>query len=385
MCWELPQRPTGETKKKLSDYFDSIAYEYEFKDAIKDKYLCPIKTLTVPLELDITKVKMQSGDFAAKDIGDTLDSYLEEIAERIKEHCQERKTVVFLPLVSTSQQFCRILNKKGISAAEVHGGSVNREEVLEGFKSGKYKVICNAMLLTEGWDCPEVDCIVVLRPTRSDSLYRQMVGRGCRTAEGKKDLLLLDFLWLSKRVDLMKPASLIGKTQDILDRMNKISKKSSKALDLFALEEKATRDYENEIKQKLAEELRRQNIEAIQNKIMYDAGTILLERGLLFYEPIFEWEYSRITPAQKETLNKMGIRDKNIELLTKGHAHVLINVLTKRSNLGLSSYKQIAFLKSKGFKDVQQWSFKEASTLISQIVDNRWEIPSGIIPSEYIP
>ena len=91
-----------------------------------------------------------------------------------------RKTVVFLPLIATSQKFRDILEKRGFRAAEVNGDSEDRAEILADFEAGKYNVLCNSMLLTEGWDCPSVDCIVVLRPTKVRGLYCQMVGRGTR-------------------------------------------------------------------------------------------------------------------------------------------------------------------------------------------------------------
>lgn len=84
-----------------------------------------------------------------------------------------QETVVFLPLVKTSKKFRDILNKKGFKAAEVNGESEDRAEVLEDFDKGKYNVLCNSMLLTEGWDCPTVDCVVVLRPTKVRALYSQ--------------------------------------------------------------------------------------------------------------------------------------------------------------------------------------------------------------------
>ena len=89
----------------------------------------------------------------------------------MKVYCKGRKTVVFLPLVATSQKFVSILNSKGISAAEVNGESVDRQEKLQAFDRGDFDVLCNSMLLTEGWDCPSVDCIVVLRPTKVRGLY----------------------------------------------------------------------------------------------------------------------------------------------------------------------------------------------------------------------
>ena len=161
--------------KDLGEVFDSLAYEYTLPDAIRDGYLCKIEAQTIPLRIDMSGVGIVAGDFKAGDIDTALDPYLKNIALEMKHYCQGRKTVVFLPLVKTSQKFCAMLKANGFRAAEVHGESEDRTEVLRDFASGKYDVLCNSMLLTEGWDCPPVDCIVVLRPTKSRALYSQMV------------------------------------------------------------------------------------------------------------------------------------------------------------------------------------------------------------------
>ena len=170
--------------RNLGSVFESLAYEYTLPKAIREGYLSPIKAVTIPLTLDLTGVGTQGGDFKAGDLGNALDPYLYNIAEEMKKYCEGKKTVVFLPLVKTSQKFRDILNEKGFRAAEVNGESKDRAEVLEAFDKDRYDVLCNSMLLTEGWDCPSVDCIVVLRPTKVRSLYCQMVGRGTRLFPG---------------------------------------------------------------------------------------------------------------------------------------------------------------------------------------------------------
>lgn len=157
--------------RNLGQYFESLAYEYTLPKAIKEGYLSPIKALTIPLKIDMSSVSVQAGDFKVGEIGTALDPYLEGIAEEMRKYCKDKKTVVFLPLVKTSQKFRDILNDHGFQAAEVNGESQDRAEILKDFEAGKYNVLCNSMLLTEGWDCPSVDCIVVLRPTKVRSLY----------------------------------------------------------------------------------------------------------------------------------------------------------------------------------------------------------------------
>ncbi len=156
--------------RSLGKVFESLAYEYTMPKAIREGYLVPIKALTIPLSLDLSGVSVQAGDFKAAEISTALDPYLEQIATEMEKVCKTRKTVVFLPLVKTSQKFRDILNAHGFLAAEVNGNSPDRAEVLEAFDRGEYNVLCNSMLLTEGWDCPSVDCVVVLRPTKVRSL-----------------------------------------------------------------------------------------------------------------------------------------------------------------------------------------------------------------------
>lgn len=192
--------------QNLGTVFESLAYEYTLPKAIKEGYLSPIKAVTIPLKIDMSAVGVQAGDFKSGDIATALDPYLESIAEEMEKYCSNKKTVVFLPLVKTSQKFRDILNNHGFKAAEVNGDSKDRAEILEAFDKDQYNVLCNSMLLTEGWDCPSVDCIVVLRPTKVRSLYCQMVGRGTRLSpETNKDhdieaavYALGDFLTMNK-------------------------------------------------------------------------------------------------------------------------------------------------------------------------------------------
>lgn len=157
--------PKRADQKSLARVFDSTAFEYNLKDAIKDGYLSPIKAQCIPLELDISSVAVNAGDYAPGEIANTLDPYLEQIAVKMETYCKGRKTIVFTPLVKTSKTFRDILSEHGFSAVEVNGQSGNRKEALEGFANGTYDVLTNAMLVTEGYDEPSVDCIVCLRPT----------------------------------------------------------------------------------------------------------------------------------------------------------------------------------------------------------------------------
>ena len=369
--------------RNLGSYFESLAYEYGLAEAIKSGYLSPIKALTIPLKLDLSNVKQQAGDFSTKDLGTALDPYLEQIAEEMKKQCFNRKTVVFLPLVKTSQKFRDILNKHGFKAAEVNGESADREQVLKDYEEGKYNVLCNSMLLTEGWDCPSVDCVIVLRPTKVRALYSQMVGRGTRLAPGKKELLLLDFLWHTERHELCHPANLIATDEAVAKKMTENIEELGAPIDLEQAEQQAKEDVALEREESLAKQLsemkrrKRKLVDPLQFEMSIQAS------DLTDYVPSFGWQMSPPTDKQVKALEKWGIFPDEIE--NAGKAEMLINRLVKRRDAGLSTPKQIRFLENRGFQHVGTWQFEAATKLINRIAANGWRIPHGIKPAEYKP
>ena len=282
--------PDRADQKNLGKFYDSKAYEYSMHQAIKEGYLCPIKAQMIPLELDIHSVGVSNGDYSVGEIGTALDPYLNQIALEMLNYCSGRKTVVFLPLVKTSQKFCELLNLHGLKAAEVNGNSTDRDEILADFEAGEYDVLCNSMLLTEGWDCPAVDCIIVLRPTKIRSLYQQMVGRGMRIAPNKKELLLLDFLWMTERHDLCRPSALVSKDEELAKRINKKMMDRESGIDLLEAEVEAEKDVIQEREEALARELAamRKRKSGLVDPIQY-AFSIAAE-DLANYEPTFSWE-----------------------------------------------------------------------------------------------
>ena len=330
----------------------------------------------------MSSVSVQAGDFKASDIGTALDPYLEGIAEEMKKYCSDKKTVVFLPLVKTSQKFRDLLNEHGFQAAEVNGNSQDRAEILADFETGKYNVLCNSMLLTEGWDCPSVDCIVVLRPTKVRSLYCQMVGRGTRLFPGKDHLLLLDFLWHTERHELCHPASLICSNEEVAQKMTEnLEEAAGCPIDIEDAEQKASEDVvaqrEEALAKQLAEMKRRKKklVDPLQFEMSIQA------EDLSGYVPAFGWEMGPPSDKQKSTLEKLGILPDQIE--NAGKAAKLLDRLDKRRNEGLTTPKQIRFLEGRGFQHVGTWQFDTARKLIDRIAANGWRIPSDIIPQEY--
>ena len=371
--------------RNLGQVFDSLAYEYTLPRAIKEGYLCPIKAATIPLTLDLSGVSVQAGDFKAADVGSALDPYLDQIADEMKKYCAGRKTVVFLPLVATSQKFRDILTAKGFRAAEVNGNSEDRAEVLADFDAGRYDVLCNSMLLTEGWDCPSVDCVIVLRPTKVRSLYCQMVGRGTRLCEGKDHLLLLDFLWHTERHELCHPAHLICESPETAQKMTEnLAENAGEAVDIEAAEKQASEDVVADREAALAAKLKemRRRKRALVDPLQYEMS--IGAEDLSGYVPAFGWECEPPTTKQKERLEKLGIFPDEID--SAGKAKLLLERLAKRRDAGLATPKQIRVLEKYGFVHVGEWAFEAASSMISRIAANNWRsAPAGVDPATFTP
>ena len=370
--------------RNLGEVFDSLAFEYKLTDAIKEGYLCRIMAQTIPLKLDISSVTMSGGDYAVGDLGTALDPYLEQIAAEMAQRCKGRKTVVFLPLIKTSQKFRDLLNSHGFRAAEVNGQSTDRKEVLADFDAGKYNVLCNSMLLTEGWDCPSVDCVVVLRPTKVRSLYSQMVGRGTRLSPGKIDLLLLDFLWMTDKHELCRPADLVCEDRAVARQMTENLAQTGCPEDIEEAAVQASEDVVTQREEALAKQLEEQRRKKARlvDPLQYEMS--IQAEDLAGYVPAFGWEAGPPSAEQTAALEKMGILPDAVE--SAGKASLLLDRLNKRRAEGLTTPKQIRVLERYGFQSVGTWSFDAAKHMIDRIAAGGWRgVPKGVNPKTYTP
>lgn len=371
-------------RRGLSEVFDSVAYEYGLARAVREGNLSPIRALTVPLDIDISGVAQSNGDYAAGQLGDALDPYLDAIADVIAARFADRRTVCFLPLVRTACALRDRLLERGVAAAEVDGASEDRTDIIAGFAAGRTSVLCNSMLLTEGWDCPAVDCVAVLRPTRSRPLYAQMVGRGTRLSPetGKDHLLLLDFLWQTGRMDLCRPASLMGADPDVSARMDEIVAAESQGADLMDVEVMAAEDVqearERALATKLAEMRKRKS--RLVDPLQFEVS--ICDADLSGYEPTFAWERSEPSAKQLDALERWGIDGAD---MCRGKASKVLDSLQRRKEAGMATPKQVRMLERKGFRHPGTWTFEQASSMMARLAQNRWQVPFGIDPATYDP
>jgi superfamily II DNA or RNA helicase len=347
--------PDRSDKKNLGKFFQNVAYEIMLLDLIKQKFLCPIKVQTMPLDIDLSPVRTTAGDYNSLDLGNVIDPYLEIIVKKIIPY-RDRKILVFLPLIDTSKKMCELFNKHGFSAEHVDGTSSDRSEILKRFSNDECRVLCNAMLLTEGYDEPTVDCVVCLRPTKSRSLYSQIVGRGTRIHPNKDHLLLLDFLWASQEHNLIKPAHLISKDKEIA---KEISEKIGGFGDLEEAEACANADRTRRLQERLA-------MNAKRKAKIFDAMDFALSIGdsdIADYVATMEWEEEPISEKQRQILISNKIDPDSVKC--KGHAIAIIDKIFLRRSMNLATAAQVRLLMRLGVSNPERVTFEQASKIIT--------------------
>ena len=202
----------------LNKVFDRIVYRRSIAEMVEEGYLSPLRGYRITTAADLVNVSAGAGDFVIDELAEAVDieSRNALVARSIQELARDRRTLAFCVTVNHARHLARALNAVGVPTGIVYGAmkSEQRERTLRDFREGRLSAVTNVGVLTEGFDDPGVSCVAMARPTRSDSLYAQCVGRGTRTSPGKKDCLVLDFVDLSERT-LMTLPTLAGLPRDL--------------------------------------------------------------------------------------------------------------------------------------------------------------------------
>jgi superfamily II DNA or RNA helicase len=346
--------PERSDKRHLGKYFQNIPYEIGLLDLVNQGWLAPIKVKTVPLGMDLRGVRTSHGDFSADDLGHALEPYLEQIADVLVEH-RHRKTLVFLPLIAVSKRFAEICRDRGLLAEHVDGQTTERRATLERFRNDETRILCNAMLLTEGYDEPSIDCVVCLRPTKVRALYSQIIGRGTRIWPGKDHLLVLDFLWQAEEHSLMRPANLIAEDEE---DAKALTEKIGYEGDLEEAREEVNADRTRSLTDRLRANRTRRG--SVLDPL--ELAVSLNEAALADYVPTMAWQADSPTSKQLDVLSKFGL--DTMAILTKGHASLLLDRLITRRKLGLATPKQVRVMRRRGHQRPELATFEEAKAFL---------------------
>ncbi|MEQ9643224.1 MAG: DEAD/DEAH box helicase [Alphaproteobacteria bacterium] len=191
----LTATPCRGDGRGLGDDFDAIVECPSVAGLIDTGFLVPTRVFA-PTMPDLSDVKSRAGDYIADQLAKVMDTtkITGDIIEHWHKLAERRKTVVFASSVGHSVRIRDEFRRSGVMAEHIDGNTPEdeRADILKRLSTGAVEVVCNCMVLTEGWDQPDVSCVVLARPTKHMGLYRQMVGRVLRPAEGKADALVLD-------------------------------------------------------------------------------------------------------------------------------------------------------------------------------------------------
>ena len=203
-----PKRADGVGLKVTTD---AIVYEKNIIWGIENGFLVPPVGRAV--DVDLSQVKISQGDYQLGSLGDALEfaNAHHMVASMVQKYASDRKTIVFTPTVMFAQLVMEECRKMGFAAEMVSGEtpSEERQGMYARLRSGDTKIIVNCNVLVEGFDEPSVDCVVMARPTKSQTLFIQAVGRGLRTFPGKQDCLVIALAG-SERNKLVTLADLAG-------------------------------------------------------------------------------------------------------------------------------------------------------------------------------
>jgi superfamily II DNA or RNA helicase len=169
----------------LSNLFDKLVFEYNIADGIKDGFLATVEAYQVKTQADISKVKRVAGDFNQKQLSEVVDSELRNnlIVQKYKQYTPGRQGIAYCVDINHAYHLRDEFRKNGIICETVSSDKDrcdNRSELIKGFKDGSITVLTNCEILTEGFDYNDIGCIMMCRPTQSETLYIQCLGRGTR-------------------------------------------------------------------------------------------------------------------------------------------------------------------------------------------------------------
>jgi hypothetical protein len=337
-------------RQRLEDAGFRTAHEISIRDLINKGYL--VRPMAQKLAVTISPRMIDS-------FTDTMSTLVSSILDEIARYNRKR-TMIFLPDVLSSRAVNMELNRRGFRSIHLDGTSgKERDRLVAGFKNGEYECICNVGLFTEGFDCPEVDCVVLLRETRSRALWSQMIGRGLRPFAGKTDCLILDPMWVSG-IHCLSPADAFTTHPDSLCKPRT---GLSNPVGDADMEDQAAEG-------RLLERIRRleskKEAREARERGLVDLSVVTPLLGLT--PPPAEEGESEMAHWQKRSLESFQVHATG---LTFGQAQYLIRRLEERK--GLATVRQVRKLRQFGHKNGHLYTQSQASSAIG----SDWRLTGG--------
>lgn len=343
--------PDRADEDEIADVFESTAYEMSIWDAMTaptpGPYLSPLKFVRCDTPIDLRGLKASSEDYNESDLAERITPLIEVLANAVKARVGDRQTLVFTPDCASASAMATALQSIDCKADYVWGDSPDRVEKIERYKRGETRILVNCMIFTEGFDAPYTSAIVLCRPTKSRSLYSQMVGRGTRLAPGKEDCIVVDFAWLTDAHDLVRPADLIisrarddeSDAGEILDALTD----ADEVVDLIEAAKKAKEEGSKRRTIRIEAKAREDRLKWSQIDPLAGVFEVL---GVPVVGSIYEATHDRPSKGLVAALHKFKVPSP--EKLSKRNAKALMDRLCERASKGMSSQGQIRVLVKNG-------------------------------------
>lgn len=393
--------PDRADEEALGQVFDTVAFDYEILDAIHDGWLVPIEQQMVHVSgFDLSDVRTTAGDLNGADLASVMESErnLHGIATPSIDIIGSKRALVFTSSVKCAETLSEIFNRHRSGMASWVCGKTPKDErrkILSDFNAGKIQVVCNCGVLTEGFDDPGVEVIIMGRPTKSRSLYSQMVGRATRplpgivdgpdTPEDRRDAvalsakpscLVVDFVGNSGKHKLITSADILGGnvSEEAIERAVAKVKKEGKSVCMSeALAEEEELIKKEREQRRLAEEARRARLTvsakySTQKIDPFDVLEInpVKARG---------WDSGKVLKENwAEQLRRQGI---NPDDRSYGENMAILKTLWSRWRENKCTFKQAAMLKRNGYET--NVTFEQAGEIITAIKNAGWKRPVRVV------
>lgn len=367
-----PLRADGQA---LGDVFESVAYRYEIRQAIREGYLVPITARHVVVDgVDLSAVKTRAGDLAQDQLAKVLETEqaIAGVVVPLLDLAHDRPTVVFGVDVAHAEALAAELNARRDGCARAVSGNTSdsdRMRLLWEFEDGQFQFLCNCALLTEGWDSPRTACVAIARPTKSWALYVQMVGRGTRPCPetGKRDLLLLNFSGKAGRHRLVGPADALAGSDvglsalddDVRAELDRLLGTQSAALEAVIAEAttNAVARRDREAAQAVVE-FHTEQIDPFVGPAPVASGN--WPHGTL---PM-AWVTEPATEDQRSELSNRGVTVSYLPpTFSRADAELLLVRLRMRARQGLCTLKQAKLIAKAGIRNTADMTFDRARTM----------------------
>lgn len=387
--------PDRADKLALGHVFEAVAFDYNIRQAIDDGWLVPIKNTVVAVDgLDFSSVRSTAGDLNKRDLAAVMEfeKVLHGVAVPTLDLIGDLQTIVFAASVKQAERLAEIFDRYRPNCAGFVSGDMEpdrRRDVIARFKSGALQILVNVGVATEGFDAPGVGCVVMARPTKSRSLYAQMVGRGTRPSPGVPDkhstpedrraaiaasdkphCMVIDFAGNSGQHRLIHATDILGgeEPDEVLDRAYEIIDKGVTS-DVSEAVEIAKVEIEEEEKEKAKRKL----VKATKVNYKTNETDVFSALGVRRESANFLSGGRTLSGNQMAMLAKQGI---DCSQYSQNELRLLHGELIKRIKKKKCSLKQAKVLNKYGFK-TGNMSFKEASSLLDQLAKNGWKPMAG--------